>query len=48
VRITPGTVDLGQGYAEAVGERVGGGDGVVADLDLDGSVAAGDLHEFAD
>ena len=39
----PGLVDLGEGYAEVVGEGVGGGDEVVTGLNLDGSAAAGGL-----
>ena len=48
VRTTPGVVDLGEGCAEVGGEGVGRGDEVVAGLDLDGSVAAGGLHESPD
>src|SRR6266516_2840129 len=41
-------VDGVEGLAEVVGEGVGGGDDVVAGLDLDGAVAAGGLDELAD
>jgi hypothetical protein len=34
-------VDAVEGIAEVVEQGFGGGDGVVADLDLDGLVAAG-------
>jgi hypothetical protein len=48
VRTAPGVVDLGEGCVEVVREGVGGDDGVAAGLDLNGSVAAGGLDEFAD
>src|SRR6185437_15180072 len=35
-----------EGAAEVVGQGVGGGDGVVAGLDLDGLVAAGSADEL--
>jgi hypothetical protein len=35
-----GTIDGIEILTEAAGERVGGGDGVLAGLDLDGAVAA--------
>jgi hypothetical protein len=34
--------------AEVAGQRIGGGDGVRAGLDLDGAVTAGCFDEFAD
>ena len=37
-----------EGLAEVVGEGVGGGDDVLAGLDLDGAVAAGGFDEFPD
>ena len=37
-----------EGLAEVVGEGVGGGDGVLAGLDLDGAVAAGGPDELPD
>lgn len=37
-----------EGLAEVVGEGVGGGDDVLAGLDLYGAVAAGCLDEFPD
>jgi hypothetical protein len=48
VRTPASVVDLGEGFAEVVGERVGSGDDVGAGLDLDGAVTAGGLHELAD
>lgn len=39
---------LAEGSAEVIGQRLGGGDGFVAGLDLDGSVAAGGADESAD
>ncbi len=41
-------VDLVEGLAEVVGQGLGGGDGLGSGLDLDGAVAAGGFHEFAD
>jgi hypothetical protein len=37
-----------EGVAEVVGNGVGGGDDVLAGLDLDGAAAAGCLDEFPD
>lgn len=47
VRTPAGVVDRFEGLAQVVGERVRGGDDVVAGLGLDGAVAAGGLDEFA-
>jgi hypothetical protein len=41
-------VDLVEGCAEVGGQGVGGGDGVLPGLDLDGAIAAGSLDELAD
>jgi hypothetical protein len=41
VRTPAGVVDLVQGFAEVVGDGVGGGDEVLVGLDLDGAVTAG-------
>jgi hypothetical protein len=46
VRICP-AVDVVDGLAEVVGERVSGGDGLRACLDLDGAVTPGGLDEPA-
>jgi hypothetical protein len=48
VHTSAGPVDGVEGLAEVVGEGVGGGDGVLAGLDLNGAVAAGGLYEFPD
>src|ERR1700722_19901917 len=45
---TGSAVDTVEGFAEVVGERVGGGDDVGAGLNFYGAVAAGGLDEFAD
>jgi hypothetical protein len=45
---TCSAVNVVDGLAEVVGERLGRGDGVRAGLDLDGAAAAGGLHELAD
>jgi hypothetical protein len=39
-------VDVVKGLSEVGGQGVGGGDGVVVDLDFDGAVAAGGADEF--
>jgi hypothetical protein len=41
-----GLVDGVEGLTEVLGKRVGGGDDVLAGLDLDGAVAAGSLDDF--
>ena len=41
-------VDAVEGVAEVIGQGVGGGEGMDSGLDVDGLVAAGGLHEFAD
>ena len=41
-------VNLVEGYSEVGGQGGGGGDGVLAGLDLDCAVAAGCLDELAD
>jgi hypothetical protein len=48
VRKSGGAVGGVEGLPEVVEESVGGGDGVRADLDLDGVVAAGGADEFPD
>ena len=48
VRTPAGVVDLGEGFAEVAGQGAGGGDGVVAGLDLDGAVSPCGLDELAD
>jgi hypothetical protein len=48
VRTAVGVVDLGEGFAEVVGQEVGGCDAVGAGLDFDDAVAAGGLDELAD
>lgn len=48
VRKPAGAVDRFEGLTAFIEEGVGGGDGVRPGLDLDGSVAACDLDEFAD
>lgn len=40
-------VDRLEGLAEVAEDGVDGSDDVLADLDLDGAVAVGRLHEFA-
>jgi hypothetical protein len=46
VHISAGAVDGVEGLAEVVGDGGGGGNGVLADMNLDGAVAAGRLDEF--
>jgi hypothetical protein len=41
-------VDGVDGFAQVGGDRVGGGDGMRAGLDLDRAIAAGCFHELAD
>ena len=41
-------VDAVEGFAEVVRHGVGGGDDMVADLDLDSAAMAVGLDEFAD
>ena len=48
VHTCAGLVDGVEGLAEVVGEGVGGGDDVLAGLDLNGAAAAGGLNEFPD
>jgi len=48
VRKSAGLVDGVEGLAEVVGDGVGGGDDVLAGLDLDLAVAAGGLDELPD
>jgi hypothetical protein len=48
VRHSGAGVDGFDGLAQVVGQRVGGGDDVVAGMDLDGAVSAGGLDELAD
>src|ERR1700733_8977492 len=48
VRKSAGVVDGVEGLAEVVGDGVGGGDGLLAGLDLDLAVAAGGLDELPD
>jgi hypothetical protein len=48
VRISAGAVDGIEGLAEVVGEGVGGSDGVLPGLDLNGAVSPGGLYEFPD
>jgi hypothetical protein len=43
-----GAADGVEGLAEIVGERIGGGDDVLAGLNLNGAVTACGLHEFPD
>jgi hypothetical protein len=43
-----GLLDEGEGIAEVWRQRVFGGEGVVADTDLDGAVAAGGADELPD
>ena len=48
MRTSVAAADGVEGLAEVVGERVGGGDGLLSGLDLNGAVAAGGLDEFPD
>lgn len=41
-------MDLVEGFAEVVGQRVGGSNGVRTGLDLNGAVAAGGADELPD
>jgi hypothetical protein len=48
VRKSIGVVDGAEGLAEVVGDWIGGGQDVLAGLDLDLAVAAGGLDELPD